>query len=141
MSHSYKLGDRVEIAGKKVSSHSYSGYMPYDVLFLDVGSAQLPPPDVLVWTKVTIGDIAGRTIGIYWKDDSCLWFVHYSVVDLYLRPIGSDTVTVSTNQMVMATNCLECGTGFMYPVEYNHPNGRVCYSCKKDYRWKYPDVA
>lgn len=45
---------------------------------------------------------------------------------------------VSVKQEVkLYSSCVECKEVFIYPVEANCAEGRVCYSCRSSYGWKY----
>lgn len=65
--------------------------------------------------------------------DSQLMITH-DMVQTNMRPM---TQVIVEPVVPMANGCLHCKNIFTYPVEYNHKDGRLCYSCKSTYGWKY----
>ncbi len=134
--NNYKVGDKVEILGRK-STQYFVGCMPKDVHFLDEGDG-IPSPDESIWTPVTIYRITDSVILVGWLNDEDTWYVTKKEAPRFLRPLNSvQEVVVPSN---MATSCVECHTTFMYPVEHNCDEGRLCYGCKTTKAWKYTNL-
>lgn len=53
-----------------------------------------------------------------------------------VRPINHKPTIVKPSS-VLHSFCAECKDVFIYPVEANCAEGRVCYSCRSSYGWKY----
>jgi hypothetical protein len=131
----YKIGDKVEILGRK-STEYFVDCMPKDVLFMDEGDA-MPSPDESIWTPVTIYKITSSEILVSWASEEHTWYVTKKEAPRFLRPFGAALHKVTSN---MATSCVECHTTFMYPVEHNCDQGRLCYGCKTTKAWKYTNL-
>lgn len=134
--HNYKVGDKVEILGRKEPPRSWARRcMPEDVSFLDA-SDELPNPDMAIWTPVTVDHVYHDEVVVFWADKENSWSVSADDIAQFLRPlVEKPIITIS-----MATSCVECHTSFMYPVEHNCDEGRLCYGCKTTKAWKYTNL-
>ncbi len=135
MNHSYKVGDKVEIAGYK-TEHAMVLTCPPGIKFYDIGCS-IESSDIVCWTEVTVRsmDSAG-SIFVFWRNPGRDWLVEYYDVDRFIRPININ-VQAQIITADMATSCINCHEGFMYPVEHNVKGGRLCFSCNSTSRWKY----
>jgi len=135
--HNYKVGDKVEILGRKVSGyHRYSPESPDGVAFMDYYDS-LPTESESVWTPVKIIKVINSSLLVAWKDDNHAWRVEGDKIPLFIRPLNSAQEAASSG---MATSCVECHTTFMYPVEHNCDQGRLCYGCRTTKAWKYSNL-
>lgn len=133
----YKVGDRVEILGRFRTSDDedrWKHYMPDNIIFMDQDE-DLPEPSKRVWVAVTVYAVYSDETVIFWKNEDYTWIIQEDDVARFLRPL--DKVQ---SQIATATSCVECHESFMYPVEYNCDQGRVCFGCKSTYAWKYPSL-
>ena len=81
--------------------------------------------DRWVATEILDVDLYNLT---YWvrNEDYGPYWVHESLI----RPLSSSSSTLHHH-------CVECKEVFLYPVEANCAEGRVCFSCRSSYGWKY----
>jgi len=135
--HNYKVGDKVEILGKKVPNSHYHQYSPEGVVFMDYYDNP-PAESESTWTPVKIIKVNSGLL-VAWKNDNHAWRVEGDKIPLFIRPLNSVQQEVAVPPS-MATSCVECHTIFMYPVEYNCDQGRLCYGCKTTKAWKYSNI-
>lgn len=135
----YKVGDKVEILGKKVPGPCFPGVSPEGIVFMDYHD-RLPTQSESVWTPVKVVDVySNGDILVAWKDDDHTWMVYEENIPRFIRPLNSVQQEVAVSPS-MATSCVECHTTFMYPVEHNCDQGRLCYGCRTTKAWKYSNL-
>lgn len=128
----YKVGEQVEILGRRTTGSSYPKYMPRNVQFCDHG--ELPSEEERVWTTVTVCEVTNDDISVFWQNEDYSWLVYD---ERFVRPITKQEEISAIN---MATSCVECHESFMYPVEHNCDQGRLCWGCKTTKAWKYTNL-
>ena len=136
--YEYEIGELVQLACQKGSGiNTRSDWdkapAPYDY------ATHNPEPKYIEWVDAIIRKRCHKdSLYLYMvvgtSSENCRWYVEVTVVKTHLRKY---TTTETVVDVPMATSCLECKTQFTYPVEYNHAQGRLCYSCKSTYGWKY----
>lgn len=140
----YEKGDLVQMACQDyyhpagLSTNWYRRPSPW----IEIAGLNIDP-DTIIWVDVIVQDISspwsiGSDVKVHhYQDVNCEWWVSAEMVEAHLRPHPSSIKKQLTATIPMATSCLECRTQFMYPVEYNHAQGRLCFSCKGTYAWKW----
>ena len=137
----YSVGDLALLACEFATSGYGSWHMCPGPARFAVGSASM---NAIIWTEVRIRQSRGNSSFpyevVHKEDNSCAYFVQQHLVNTNLRPHPLSKTISAVTLTPMAHSCLECKTQFMYPVEYNLPQGRLCFSCKSQYGWKYEAV-
>ena len=119
---SFVEGESVEILGTE-----------YDGLFTPIDNDGIIPDDA-IWREAEVGASWGDSLSIRYRRRegggiNYSWRVYdYEYARLLRRP---------GPQVPMAESCVECKTQFPYPNEHNCSEGRVCFSCRSTYGWKY----
>ena len=134
----YQVGGLLQIVGRPFN-YGYPGWdrNPSPIPDDHVSRWKISLPPDHVWIDVFVKEVSWAfiTVGLA-EDSNCVWNVLLSEADWILRPRSHS----KTSQAELASNCLECRIGFMYPLAHTHQGGALCYSCNSTYGWKYNET-
>lgn len=125
----YTIGQEVEVICERLSGGTYNPYRSI-----------LPSPmfETDEWEIADIKDIQPHfklSIYVVFRSDKLLPGACWVAPEV-VRPINHKPSIVKPSA-VLHSFCAECKDVFIYPVEANCAEGRVCYSCRSSYGWKY----
>lgn len=139
MQHNYKVGDHVLIAVQRNVLPAGDWFLspaPYDMY--------AAVPNDPEWQEVVVSKIKTLSTQLVLQvsnltDSDCSYWIVKTDFDKRIKPLTSAAAMV-TSTIGLATSCVNCHEGFMYPVKHNVKGGRLCYSCKQIYSWKYASL-
>lgn len=116
----YQVGDKVEVLTAADGS-------PYTFPHVEIETDR--------WVETEILDIDPYDKKLtYWVSGKEVNSDPYWVHESLIRPLSSSATKPSP---ALHHHCVECKEVFLYPVEANCVEGRLCFSCRSSYGWKY----
>lgn len=129
----FKVNEKIEILGYlDVHGHNKpvdnNGRYPDKPIWIPAMVYSVASSDILVRHPIKGSDLSLR-------DNLNTWMIYdYEWPRLIRREKPAPAIP-------MAESCFECKAVFPYPNEFNCKQGRVCYSCRSTYGWKYQFTA